>query len=362
MLDRFWRWLFFIPHSDTEYQRRGQNIVIVGLMLIIMVLLSLPLVFIQPEPLPQLLTSLIGLALIVAVLIINRRGQVEQASVALVTLLVVSFAAIPFATGQIGLNPVYAVVAVVTAAVIGRERTVALAALVSILGMVWQWWWLAGSLQDTPGPTEVIVVGIILTAVCGVISGIGARSVQRTLGLAQRAQAQAETLARQLTQANQDLETRIAERTAALQAALAESEQRQAALAAALAENERQRREIQAMSVPVLAVRDGMLVMPLIGALDGERIALAQQRALQAIEQAQGRLLLLDITGVPFLDQTAADGLIALAQSARLLGAQVVLIGVSPEVAQTLVSLGIDLSNLQIARDLRDVVTRAGQH
>lgn len=351
------RWLT-VPHPDPELQRRGQNILIIGFSIIALVLCSLPLAAIQPEPLPLLLTSVIGLCLVIGMLILARRGSVNGATIGMVALLATSFAVIPFTTGQIGLMPVYAVVAVVVAAVIGQERHIVFAIAVSVAGMIGQWWVLAGQRQFSPSPAEVVAVGVLLTVICGFIASIGTRSVQRAIDLATAAQNWAEQLAQQLAQANQALEDRVAERTAALQAALAESEQRQAALAAALAENERQRREIRALSVPILAVRDDMLVMPLIGALDGERLALAQQRALQSIEQSRAQSLLVDVTGVPFLDQAAADGLIALARSVRLLGARLTLIGVSPEVAQTIVGLGIALGDIRVARDLRDAVRR----
>ncbi|WP_322489693.1 STAS domain-containing protein [Chloroflexus sp.] len=351
------RWLT-IPHPDPEFQRRGQNILIIGISIIALVLCSLPLAAIQPEPLPPVLTSVIGLFPVIGVLLLARRGLVDWATIGMVALLAVSFAIIPFTTGQIGLMPVYAVVAVVVAAVIGRERHIVFAIAVSVAGMMGQWWALAGQRQFSPSPGEVVAVGVLLTVICGFIASIGTRSVRRAIELATAAQTRAEQLAQQLAQTNRALEDRVAERTAALQAALAESEQRQAALAAALAENERQRREIRTLSVPILAVRDDMLVMPLIGVLDGERLVLAQQRALQAIEQSRAQSLLVDVTGVPLLDQLAADGLIALARSVRLLGARLTLIGVSPEVAQTIVGLGIALGDIRVARDLRDAVRR----
>ncbi|MDW8403415.1 STAS domain-containing protein [Chloroflexus sp.] len=354
-------WWLTVSNPDPELQRRGRNILIIGLSIIALVICSLPLAAIQPEPWPPLLASFIGVLLIIVVLILARRGLVGWATIGMIALLTTSFAIIPFASGQIGLVPMYATVAVVVAAVIGQERHVVFAVAVSVAGMIGQWLMLAGQRQVSPSPSEVVAVGITLTIVCGLIAGIGTRSVRRAIELAAAAQSKAEQLAQQLTQANQALEARVAERTAALQAALAESEQRQAALAAALAENERQQREIRALSVPILAVRDDMLVMPLIGALDGERLALAQQRALQAIEQSRAQSLLVDVTGVPFIDHTAADGLVALARSARLLGARLTLIGVSPEVAQTIVGLGVELGDIRVARDLRDAVMRGAR-
>ncbi|WP_298408771.1 STAS domain-containing protein [uncultured Chloroflexus sp.] len=358
MLSSLWNWFLAVPTSDAELQRRGRNLLIIGVVLVVMSVLSIPLVLIQPDPLPQLIANLFGLALVVAIIVVARLGWVDQATIGLIIILVVSFAVIPFGTGQIGLVPIFAVVAVVTAAVIGRESHVVFAAGAGIVGMVSQWFGVSMRPQVAPSAGEIVVVGILLTVVCGLIASIGTRSVQRAIEVAATAQMKAEGLAQQLVEANQALEIRVAERTAALQAALAESEQRQAALAAALAENERQRREIRDLSVPILAVRDDTLVMPLIGMLDGERLALAQQRALHAIEQQRARSLLVDITGVPFVDQAAAHSLVALARSVRLLGARLTLIGVSPEVAQTIIGLGIELHDMSVARDLRDAVMR----
>ncbi|MEF3273567.1 MAG: STAS domain-containing protein [Chloroflexus sp.] len=357
-----WHWLTAIPHPDRELQRRGRNLMVIGITLLLMTILSIPLVLIQPDPIPQLISALIGMVLLIAILVIARFGLVNQATISLIIVLVGSFALIPFGTGQIGLVPIFAVVAVVTAAAIGRVHHVVLAALVSITGAIGQWLMLDLQVQDSPGPSEVVAVGVLLIVVCSIIAGIGTRSMQRAIAMATAAQDRAEELSRQLRQINQELETHIAERTAALQAALAESEQRQAALQAALADNERQRREIQELSVPILSVHEDMLVIPLIGVLDSNRLALVQQRALQAIEQSRARLLLVDVTGVPYLDQAAAESLIALAQSTRLLGARLVLIGVSPNVAQTIVSLDIALTDIiDVERDLRAAVWKRFQ-
>ncbi|MGQ9483348.1 STAS domain-containing protein [Chloroflexus sp.] len=169
----------------------------------------------------------------------------------------------------------------------------------------------------------------------------------------------------QLRQTNEALEhertglqERVAQRTADLQQALAEVERQMAEQSRLLAENERQRELIRGLSMPVLPVSQETLVMPLVGELDAERIAVAQATALQAIDRADARHLVLDITGMPFVDTTVAAGLIQLVQSARLLGATVTLVGVRPEVAQTMVALGIDLSEVTTAADLASALRR----
>ena len=132
-----------------------------------------------------------------------------------------------------------------------------------------------------------------------------------------------------------------------MQQALRDLEQRAAEQARLLAENEQQRQVIRELSVPVLPVRATTLVMPLIGALDTARLADMQRQALTQLEHTGARELLIDVTGVPVIDTQVAKGVIQLVEAARLMGAHVTLVGIRPEVAQTLVTLGIDLRGIR---------------
>ncbi|HEU4328409.1 MAG TPA: cache domain-containing protein [Roseiflexaceae bacterium] len=160
-------------------------------------------------------------------------------------------------------------------------------------------------------------------------------------------------MAERVQQTQTDLEQRVEARTADLQTALHQLEDRSAAQARLLAEIEQQRDVIREMSVPVLPISDGTLVMPLIGALDTQRLLRVQEQALRSIETAGARRLLLDITGVPVVDSQVAQGLIAVVQAARLLGAEVALVGIRPEVAQTIVGLGLGLEGVTTHRSLQ---------
>lgn len=177
-----------------------------------------------------------------------------------------------------------------------------------------------------------------------------------------RAQAAAETSAAALQLANANLEQRVAERTAEVQAALCEVEARATEQAHLLAEVEQQRLAIRDMSVPVLPISTKALMMPLVGALDSDRLHLLQQQALQRIEQSSATHLILDITGVTVVDTQVAQGLIQVVQAARLLGAEVVLVGIRPEVAQTMVGLGIQLTGTTTHSSLQEGITYALQH
>ncbi|MCU0493268.1 MAG: STAS domain-containing protein [Chloroflexaceae bacterium] len=174
-----------------------------------------------------------------------------------------------------------------------------------------------------------------------------------------RALATALSRERDLAQLRDSLEQQVQERTAALNATLAEVEARAAEQQRLLHELETQRDVIREMSVPVLPVHEHTLVMPLVGALDTERLRQVQEQALRSIEQSRARTLLLDITGVPVVDSQVAQGLVSVVQAARLLGAEVALVGIRPEVAQAIVGLGLDLSNITTRSSLQSGITAA---
>ncbi len=151
----------------------------------------------------------------------------------------------------------------------------------------------------------------------------------------------------------QQTHSQLESHTEALSVALREVEARATAQALLLTENSQQARVIRELSVPVLAISDQTLVMPLIGALDTSRLLMLQEQALQTLEQMRVRHLILDITGVPVVDTQVAQGLLSVVQAARLLGVEVRLVGIRPEVAQTIVGLGLDLTRVRTYRDLR---------
>jgi rsbT co-antagonist protein RsbR len=107
-----------------------------------------------------------------------------------------------------------------------------------------------------------------------------------------------------------------------------------------------QSREIMELSTPVMQVWQGVVVAPLIGSLDSQRTQQFMERLLNRIVETNSPMALVDIMGVPTIDTQTAQHLIETISAVRLLGAQVVLTGVRPAIAQTLVHLGIDLSNI----------------
>lgn len=134
-----------------------------------------------------------------------------------------------------------------------------------------------------------------------------------------------------------------------------------AALAEAQVAERRLRDTIAAMDTPILPVAEGVLVVPLIGDLDAARGEELLARVLARAAATRAHTLLLDITGVPLVDQPAAAALVRLGQALRLLGARCMLVGLSGEAAQTLVHLGLDLSTLDTRRDLQEGLRAARQ-
>ena len=114
-----------------------------------------------------------------------------------------------------------------------------------------------------------------------------------------------------------------------------------------------QQAAIRELSTPVLQVRDRLLILPIIGGLDSQRARQLTQQLLSAIRESRARMVVIDITGVGMIDLTVANHLVQTVEAARLMGARAIITGLSSEVAQTLVDLGVDLSMMQTVGDLQ---------
>ncbi len=110
---------------------------------------------------------------------------------------------------------------------------------------------------------------------------------------------------------------------------------------------------LQELSTPVIPLNDQIVVMPLVGSIDSQRAQQVLETLLTSIAEAHAQVAIVDITGVPMVDTQVANALIWAAQAVQLLGAQVVLTGIRPEVAQTVVGLGVEL---------RGITTRSSLH
>jgi len=108
----------------------------------------------------------------------------------------------------------------------------------------------------------------------------------------------------------------------------------------------RQTDEITDISTPVIKVWDGILALPIIGTLDSARTQVVMENLLQEIVNTSSGIAILDISGVPTVDSLVAQHLLKAVSATRLMGAECIISGIRPEIAQTIVHLGIDLSNI----------------
>jgi rsbT co-antagonist protein RsbR len=109
---------------------------------------------------------------------------------------------------------------------------------------------------------------------------------------------------------------------------------------------------IRALSTPVLPVRDRLLILPLIGVIDSHRALQLTEQLLGSIRTYRAKAVVVDITGVPIVDSRVANHLLQTVEAARLMGTSVIVTGISPEIAQTLVRIGLDLSRMKTRTDL----------
>ena len=121
----------------------------------------------------------------------------------------------------------------------------------------------------------------------------------------------------------------------------------------------RQTSEISEISTPVIQVWDGILALPIIGTLDSARTQVVMESLLLKIVETESTIAILDISGVPAVDSLVAQHLIKTVAATRLMGAECIISGIRPEIAQTIVHLGIDLSNINTKSSLAHALRTA---
>jgi rsbT co-antagonist protein RsbR len=378
------RWLDALPIADPIVRRLAPAYQLVLILWIVLAIVGIPANSLSSAPTPgtpapvlppivmqlMLLLGAAGMLLFVVpiiALVLLRRGRFGlSVGVASLGLLAAhSFAAYVLGVTNGSVLVVYQV-PIALAGLLGRRRLLPIVAGISIAGVT-----LVGVLESMTPP----MAGFFAAAMASTSEASGAPSMigmqvgffsATTLLVAvlidRFGKAFRETLAsahareQELQSLSVTLEQTVAERTGALQESLRESEARAAEQAKLLATVEQQQLTIQDLAVPVIPLSADTLVIPLIGTLDGERLQDLQTQSLRALEQRGAQTLILDITGVPVVDTQVAQGFVMTMQSARLLGASVLLVGIRPEVAQTIVGLGIDLQGVRTFSDLQSAL------
>ena len=120
-----------------------------------------------------------------------------------------------------------------------------------------------------------------------------------------------------------------------------------------------QQEAIRELSTPVLQVRERLLILPIIGVIDSQRARQLTEQLLRGIRTNRAKVVVIDITGVAAMDATVANHLVQTVEASRLLGAVVIVTGLSPEIAQTLVTIGVELGKMNTVGDLQGGIEEA---
>jgi len=120
-----------------------------------------------------------------------------------------------------------------------------------------------------------------------------------------------------------------------------------------------QQEAIRELSTPVLQLRERMVILPIIGVIDPQRARQLTEQLLRGIRTNRAKVVVMDITGVPSVDATVANHLVQTVDASRLMGATVIVTGLSSEIAQTLVDIGVDLTKMKTVGDLQEGIEEA---
>jgi rsbT co-antagonist protein RsbR len=210
--------------------------------------------------------------------------------------------------------------------------------------------------QVLPFSPHVVPEGLSVVATIGfntMVLILSAFLVREATGAIREALAETRSYAQEMDDYRRQLEQRIERRTEELNEALASVETYSDGLDQALRELQASQRIIRELASPVVPVLQGIIVMSLVGSIDSQRAVVMTAEMLSGIERYDARIVILDITGVPVVDTQVAKILLESAQAAHLMGCQTVLTGIRPEIAQTMVELGIEAADLVTRSDLR---------
>jgi anti-anti-sigma regulatory factor len=210
--------------------------------------------------------------------------------------------------------------------------------------------------QVFPFSPHVVPEGLSVLATIGfntIVLILSAFLVREATGAIKKALTETRRYALEMDDYRRQLEQRIEKRTEELNEALASVQAHSDGLNQALEELEASHRVIRELSSPVVPVLQGIIIMSLVGSIDSRRAVVMTAEMLNGIERYDARIVILDITGVPVVDSQVAKILLESARAAQLMGCQTVLTGIRPEIAQTMVELGVEVTDLVTRSELQ---------
>jgi rsbT co-antagonist protein RsbR len=329
----WWTQLTKIEHPDPHTRRRGRLLTIVLLAMIALALLTAPSALLDPAGVATIGVILISIASFVAALLLAQRGFVTGAGwLFLVTFGVAIMGTI--AGGGTLVALFFLVLSVIVAGLVLPPAQIWLVLLLALSCDLATLLFRPSVASDAQAQLILLAAGV-LTTTAAMLAYLGAQAVQAAL-LSAEGNAQAARLA---------------------QAGATQQAHQLAEQAATLRHTERQLHDLVAtLETPTVALAEGVLLAPLVGAMGSERARTLTRRLLDEIAAQRVQLLILDIAGVPLIDTDVAQTLVQITQAVRLLGCRVVLTGIAANVAVTLTHLGTDLAGVETARSPRDVL------
>jgi anti-anti-sigma regulatory factor len=292
-------------------------------------------------------------AILVLTYVLVRLGWLRIAVWAFLGLLNVMLLVLLLALGHRSAMPIFIPMAILAAAVLARQR------IAFAVAVCWTVAYVVVAIAEMSGwhdpflipynqafPPQLLIIGRVLgIGLMGILARLSAGSMLDAITDARRNLARAQLHEAELERARQSLSQQVRERTRDLENALTDVQEsmfEQTALLDAL----------RAQAIPVVPLFRQVIALPVVGMLDAARAERLLSSLLEGVEQYDARIVLLDITGVPVIDEAAAQGLAEAVDGARLLGAECVLVGVNPEIASKLVDLGADPGRLTSRGDM----------
>lgn len=340
-----------VKSDDEDVRRRGRNLIILSLGLILLAVVVMTSLLLFKHDYLGVASGIPALIIQTAVIIIARRGAVTSAALILIIMTLLGLFVTQLTSIDTASITLFLLIPVLIATVTLRPYGIVLVFVGTVIAIV-----LLSVLlttQNAVSNTDIFTITGYLCFFAMLVGLLSSSTSARAWRESKQARAAAEQASAALAVANTALEAWVSERTAALQTALTAQQTQAHELQVALATQQQLNQIVMDLSLPIIPVRSDVLVAPLIGTLDSARLERSMNSILKRIEIQRARVIILDVTGVPIIDPQVAAALLRLARAARLLGARPVLVGVRPEVAQTLVSLGVEFSSLETCATLQ---------
>ncbi|NJM07334.1 STAS domain-containing protein [Candidatus Gracilibacteria bacterium] len=343
--------LLRVNSSDAEVQRRGRNVIILSILMVLVMVLFIVLAAGTTVFTSVLVAASVNFAVHTTTFWLARQGRPGVGAMlmlgsAILATLVVGFT-IP-SLELIFMTIIPVLLAIATVRPIGVLLTGLIMGLVLALLLFSNPWGITPIIVRNSGGPAVVLLGF--TTLVGLLNST---SIVRFFSELQRSQTDLKHTATLLEQSNVVLEERVRERTIELEQALGLQRAQAEELSQALHAQKQLAAVLSEMALPIIPIRDDVLVVPLVGALDTQRGQDMLSRVLHAVEDSNARAVILDVTGVPVIDTYIGRIFISTADALAMLGARTLLVGISPEVAQALVGLGVSLDGLETRATLQ---------